>query len=403
MKSANNNVSFLFKWFCTILFVSAVVGSVSALFLVLLNAVTSFRESHIWVIALLPFAGIFIVWLYQKYGGTANKGNNLILEEYYHPKKRMPLRMSPFIILTTLITHLFGGSAGREGTAVQYGASIADQFSRFFNFTKAERRILLMCGMAAGFASLFGTPWAGAIFGMEVVRLGKRRWKGIIPILLTAHLSSVVCSLYGDLHTHYPHVEVPPAFSWATWGWIVVVGVICGLVAILFHLCGKWFSTAFRKIKWTLLRPFIGGVIIALGVYLSGSTKYIGLGIPTILEAFEQQLPTYDFLIKVLLTTLTLSAGFKGGEVTPLFFIGATLGNALFLFIPLPLVLLAALGFIAVFSGCTKTPVACCIMGMEMFGPQAVLWFATACLVSYWVSGRFGIYNSQRNRSLRFL
>ncbi len=390
------------KWFFTLLLLSIVVGSTSALFLFLLQTVTIFRETHLWIMLFLPLAGIFIVWLYNRYAGRSQKGNNLILEEYYRPREAIPFRMAPLIVFTTLITHLFGGSAGREGTAVQYGATFADQFTNLFRFSKTERRILLMSGIAAGFASLFGTPWAGALFGLELVRVGKIRWKGIAPIITVAHLSNYICGLYGHLHTVYPQVGIAPTFSWVSIAWMMLASIIFGITSILFSLSIEGCTALFNKIKLQWLRPFIGGIIILLCVYILGSTKHIGLGIPTILDAFQQQLPSYDFFIKIALTALTLSAGFKGGEVTPLFFIGATLGNALCLFIPLPMAFMVASGFIAVFAGCTKTPLACSVMGMELFGVEAALWFFIACAVSYVLSGKFGIYNSQISKKARF-
>lgn len=401
IKSVSFLVRLLFKWLLLILAISGLVGSLSAAFLYALNEVTLFRETHLWVIFLLPFAGMFIVWWYQRYGGNAQKGNNLLLEEYYYPTSAgVPWKMAPMVILTTLITHLFGGSAGREGTAVQYGGTVAAQFNKFTPLGKKDKRILLLCGIAAGFASLFGTPLAGAIFAIEVVQLGKIRWLGVGAILATALLSNWTCSLYGNLHTHYPPIgEVPTSFSIVAY--LLLAGILFGLTSILFRYTGDVCSIGFKKIKQPLLRPFIGGILIILAVCLLQTTKNIGLGIPTIIDAFQQPLPPTDFLIKIGLTALTLSAGFKGGEVTPLFFIGATLGNALAPFIPLPLALLAATGFVSVFAGCTKTPIACTVMAMELFGWQYGVFFLVTCLMSYAISGKKGIYSSQRIKNFK--
>lgn len=377
---------------------SAMVGSISAFFLWGLSTATTFREEHLWIMVFLPFAGVFIVWLYQTYGGVAQRGNNLLLEEYYRPDAGIPLRMAPMIIATTLITHLFGGSAGREGSAVQYGATIANQMRRFVRLSKTQQRILLLCGIASGFSSLFGTPLAGIIFAIEMVQLGRVRWRGLIPVVVTSFASNWVCGLYGDLHTHYPEVVELPHPSLQTFAYLAFAGLIFGLAAQLFTKCARIFDGLFKKIKRPILRPVVGGILLILAVLLLQTTRHIGLGIPVILSAFQEQLPVYDFFIKIVLTTLTLSAGFKGGEVTPLFFIGATLGNALALFIPLPLMLLAATGFVAVFSGCTKTPLACTIMAMELFGWQAGLFFLITCLISYLVSGQPGIYEAQRTQ-----
>ncbi|TDS07561.1 chloride channel protein [Sphingobacterium paludis] len=384
------------KWVLSILLISFLIGSTSALFLYALQWVTAYRDTHHWLIALLPLAGVVILWWYQRYAGAAQKGNNLLLEAYYYPRIAIPWKMAPMIVLSTLMTHLFGGSAGREGTAIQYGGTIASQCSRWLSWSKQETRILLLCGIAAGFASLFGTPWAGALFAIEVVQVGKVRWKAWIPIALTALLSNWVCGLYGSLHTHYPIVQTVPNLSLATVGHLLLASLAFGLAAKFFVFTSDGFSALFQKIKFPLLRPFIGGLTVLLIVLCLQSTKHIGLGIPTILASFDTRLLPYDFLIKIVLTAITLSAGFKGGEVTPLFFIGATLGNALALIIPLPMALLAATGFVAVFAGCTKTPIACSVMAIELFGWQAALFFITACIVSFLVSGKQGIYSMQK-------
>ncbi len=402
IKSVSPFICPLFKWLFLIMAISGLVGSLSAIFLYALQDVTLFRDTHIGVIYMLPFAGMLIVWWYQRYGGNAQKGNNLLLEEYYYPTPSgVSLKIAPMVILTTLITHLFGGSAGREGTAVQYGGTVAVQFNKFVPLGKQEKRILLLCGIAAGFASLFGTPLAGAIFAIEVVQLGKIRWRGVSAILATSLLSNWICGLYGDLHTHYPPIGEVPNWSFSIVAYLFLAGILFGLTSILFRYTGDVCSIGFQKIKQPLLRPFIGGILVILAVYLLQTTKHIGLGIPTIIDAFQQPLPPTDFLIKIGLTALTLSAGFKGGEVTPLFFIGATLGNALAPFIPLPLALLAATGFASVFAGCTKTPLACTVMAMELFGWQYGVFFLTTCLISFVISGKKGIYSSQRMKNFK--
>lgn len=389
----NKNIG---KWALAIPFIAVSVGSTSAIFLFTLQWVTNFREAHLWIMAFLPFAGILIYYWYKHDGGATQKGNNLLLEAYYTPRVDIPWKMAPMIILSTLATHLFGGSAGREGTAIQYGGAIASQCRRWLSWSKQETRVLLLCGIAAGFASLFGTPWAGTVFAVEVVQAGKIRWKALPPILLTALLANAVCGLYGDLHTHYPLLQTIPNFSFASLGYIILAAIAFGLAAKLFIYTSTFFSALFQKISTPFLRPFIGGLFVLLIVLCLQSTKHIGLGIPTIVASFDTALPPTDFLVKILLTAITLSAGFKGGEVTPLFFIGATLGNALALVIPLPLALLAATGFVAVFAGCTKTPIACSIMAVELFGWHAALFFVIACMVSFYISGKAGIYSMQK-------
>lgn len=387
---------FTLKWLLIACLVGLTAGSASAFFLVSLHWVTDYREEHVWIISLLPLAGLLIGLSYHYYGQNVVKGNNQIIDEILIPQNIISIRMTPLVLFGTLVTHLFGGSAGREGTAIQMGSSIADQFTKLFGFRTRDRKILLIMGISAGFASVFGTPLAGAVFAMEVLILGRIRYDAILPSFLAALLADYVCQhVWGVGHTLYQIPLVPP-MNPQNLLWAVFAGIIFGLAAMAFakatHFWGAFFK---RSISWAPLRPFVGGAIIALSVYLLGTTKYIGLGVPVIVDAFQEALPLYDFAAKILSTSFTLGAGFKGGEVTPLFFTGATLGNALSHFIPLPLALLAGMGFVGVFSGATNTPLACTFMGIELFGIESGLFVAIACVTAYLFSGHSGIYGSQ--------
>ncbi|MDD2984429.1 MAG: voltage-gated chloride channel family protein [Crocinitomicaceae bacterium] len=386
---------YLFKWILICLVLGVLVGSISAFFLLSLDWVTNYRESHLWIIALLPLGGLIIGLSYHYYGSSVVKGNNLLLEEFHSPKKVIPFRMVPLVLFGTLITHLFGGSAGREGTAVQIGGAIADQFTRVFKLSKRDRQIMLIAGISAGFASVFGTPLAGGIFALEVLILGRIRLDAIIPSFLAAIFANYFCESWNVSHTQYAITKVAEMTP-VNLLWSVLAGIIFGLVAMLFSKSTHFWSGLFsKKIKYPPLRPFIGGVILAIAIYSMGTSKYIGLGIPTIIDAFHVDLNSYDFLLKLLFTSFTLGAGFKGGEVTPLFFIGATLGNVLIWFIPLPMELLAGMGFVAVFAGATNTPIACTVMGIELFGIESGVFIALACSVAYFFSGHTGVYSSQ--------
>lgn len=389
------------KWLLIAAILGVVIGSASSLLLWSLDSVTNVRESHQILIALLPLAGLFIGWIYYQYGKEVVKGNNLLLEEYYRPQKRIPFRMAPLVFLGTVATHLFGGSAGREGTAVQMGGSIADQITRYTGLHQADRRVLIIVGIAAGFASVFGTPMAGVIFGLEVIVMRRPCYHAILPAVCAAYIANQTTHWWGAAHTHY-QVDLIPDLNTLYVSWAVAAGVLFGLTAMLFSRCTHFFSELFRrKIAYPPFRPMLGGAIIALAVFLTGTTKYIGLGIPTIESAFVASQNQYDFLLKILFTSFTLGAGFKGGEVTPLFFIGATLGNALTGFVPLPMALLAGMGFVAVFSGASNTPIASTVMGIELFGVESWPYLAIACLISYLLSGRHGIYSSQRFGGLK--
>lgn len=386
---------YLFKWILICLVLGVLVGSISAFFLLSLDWVTNYREIHLWIIALLPLGGLIIGLSYHYYGASVVKGNNLLLEEFHSPKKVIPFRMVPLVLFGTLLTHLFGGSAGREGTAVQIGGAIADQFTKVFKLSKRDRKIILIAGISAGFASVFGTPLAGGIFALEVLILGRIRLDAIIPSFLAAIFANYFCESWNVSHTQYAITKVAEMTP-VNLLWSVLAGIIFGLVAMLFSKSTHFWSGLFsKKIKYPPLRPFIGGAILAIAIYSMGTTKYIGLGIPTIVDAFHVDLNSYDFLLKLLFTSFTLGAGFKGGEVTPLFFIGATLGNVLIWFIPLPMELLAGMGFVAVFAGATNTPIACTVMGIELFGIESGVFIAMACSVAYLFSGHTGVYTSQ--------
>jgi len=386
---------YLFKWLIICTFLGAIAGSVSAFFLVSLDWVTAYRESHFWIIALLPVAGFIVGISYHLYGNSVVKGNNLLLEEFHTPKKIIPFRMAPLVLFGTLVTHLFGGSAGREGTAVQIGGAIADQFTKILKLSNRDRKILLIAGISAGFASVFGTPLAGGIFALEVLILGRIRLDAIVPSFLAAILADYFCKIWNVTHTHY-HIDSIVEMNPQNLLWALLAGVIFGLVSMLFSKSTHFWSDLFKKhLKYPPLRPVIGGVVIAIAVYAIGTTKYIGLGVPTIVDSFNISMNSYDFLLKLLFTSFTLGAGFKGGEVTPLFYIGATLGNALIWFVPLPIDLLAGMGFVAVFAGATNTPIACTIMGIELFGIESGVFIALACSTAYLFSGHSGVYAAQ--------
>lgn len=389
------SLKYALKWVFICSCVGIFSGLASALFLVSLEWISNYRDQNLWIIWLLPLGGLFIGLIYYYFGKDVVKGNNLILEEYENPKKIIPLLMAPMVLIGTLITHLFGGSAGREGTAVQMGSAIADQFSKVFALSKSERKTLLIIGISAGFASIFGTPLAGALFAIEVLFYSKINFKSIIPSFFTAYIAYFVVEFLEVKHTHYSIPSVPD-FSITNFGLIILVGILFGLTAMLFSKATHFFGQLFSKfIAFPPIRPLIGGAILAIAFYFIGNTKFIGLGIPVIVNSFENVSGNFDFLLKILFTAFTIGAGFKGGEVTPLFFIGATLGSVLSCFIPLPIALLAGMGFVAVFSGATHTPIACTVMGIELFGIDSVIYIGLSCVIAYFFSGSIGIYKSQ--------
>ncbi len=409
----------LLRWTACILPVSISVGLIVALFLWVLDIATAFRWQHLWLLFLLPVAGILIEWLYLKFGKNSVAGNNLIIEEIHEPGGGIPPQMTPLIFITTILTHLFGGSAGREGTAVQMGGSIAAQFAGWLKLTKEDKQILLMCGMSAGFAAVFGTPVAGAIFALEVLFIGRIKYDALIPCLIAGIIAHITCLSVGIHHTKYvinyaensfsfiPHLS----FNIILLLKIALAGILFGFASLVFARLTHFIknkSNQLITIKWLI--PVAGAILVVSISYLLGSFDYLGLGVSnpnpegiSILSAFNSGgADKFSWFWKLLLTAITLGMGFKGGEVTPLFFIGATLGNLLATISGAPVDLFAGLGFIAVFAGATNTPLACTLMGVELFGAENTIYYAAACFIAYYFSGAPGIYTSQKRRGSGF-
>lgn len=394
--------------------VAVVIGSTVALFLWLLNLAIVFRFNNPGLLYALPLAGVAIWFTYKKWGGAAEKGNNLIMEEIHTPGGGVPKRMAPLVLAATVITHLFGGSAGREGTAVQMGGSIAQFSSKQFKLNVDDTRIMLTAGIAAGFGAIFGTPLAGAIFALEVLAIGRIKYDALLACLIAAIIADQTVSAWGIKHTAY-YIDIVPAAKNALSPYfhldiLLLLKVV--LAAIAFGLTSRLFTQAVHVVKNTLnkyittqwLIPVVGGIAIIALTFVIGKPDYLSLGVDaeypgavTIPSAFHLQgADRWSWLWKTIYTAITLGSGFKGGEVTPLFYVGATLGNTLSHLLHAPVSLFAALGFIAVFAGATNTPLACTLMGVELFGGEYVLFFAIACFTAYYFSGDASIYGAQR-------
>ena len=388
---------FLLKWGLLGAWTGILAGSASALFLYTLNKATAFRETHPPLLLMLPLAGIGISLLYARWGRKVESGNDLLLERIHDPKETVPFRMAPLILIATLLTHLFGGSAGREGTAVQMGGTLANLARGPLRLTAHEQRLLLMGGISGGFGSVFGTPLAGAVFGMEVLTLGRMSYEGLIPCFMAAIVGDVVCRGWGITHEVYPVGTLPPLTP-HLWLLIALAGGLFAGAGVLFieltHAIGRVVKARIRQ-AW--LRPVLGGLLIIALTFALGTRNYLGLGLPLIAQSFTPGgVFAGAFALKILFTAITLGTGFKGGEVTPLFCIGATLGAAFAHFTGQPTAFFAALGFAAVFAGAANTPLSCILLGIELFGGQCALPLAAACFLSYLLSGHRGIYVSQR-------
>lgn len=383
------------KWTAYSSMAGLLAGVSSVIFLKLLKAATEFRSYSPIIIWALPLAGFFIGWCYYTYGREIEGGNNLVLDEIHNPRKVIPFIMTPFVLLGTVLTHLFGGSAGREGTAVQMGASLSDQISRLFDLSPSERKILLTAGTGAGFGAAIGAPWAGVIFGMEVVNVGKLRLHAWYECLISSFTAYYIAQFLNAPHTYYPQIDTFD-FNLVLILCILLAGCLFGLAARGFSIIAHYLQSLFKRyISYPPLRPFVGGMLLIFFYWLEGSYRYSGLGLEYIQEALSAEASFKDPFLKAFFTSLTVSSGFKGGEFIPLVFIGSTLGSALGILLPVSHHLLGALGFAAVFGGAANAPLACTIMAMEIFGYKIGPYAFTACFMSYYLSGNHGIYSSQ--------
>ncbi len=403
----------LAKWALLVVPSALVTGSAVALFLWSLDLVTRARWDNPWLLYGLPFAGLGMGLVYHYFGKSSDGGNNLILDQIYAPGGGVPRRMAPLILLSTLVTHLFGGSAGREGTAVQMGGSIAATFAKPLKLSDADVRVLLMTGVAAGFGAVFGTPLAGAIFALEVLVVGRIDYRAILPCFLASIVGDWTCHAWGVSHAVYRIsflADLAPEGVRAhtdllLLGKVALAAVAFGLISQLSAELTHGVQRLSRALcPYTPARPVIGGVaVIALTLAL-GTTDYLGLSVtaPTTegisLAGFftSQDVHPWAWWWKLLFTAVTLGFGFKGGEVTPLFFIGAAAGNVAGWLLGAPVDLFAALGFVAVFAAASNTPIACTVMGLELFGNTHGVYLATACLIAYFCGGHSGIYQAQR-------
>ena len=384
----------LLKWVLFALLVGLTVGFVGALFHMAIDRATAFRERSGWPLYLMPLAGVVIVWAYHVTGMSDDKGTEYIIGAV-REGRILRIRTAPLIFFGTVLTHFTGGSAGREGAALQLGGSMSNFIGRLLRLDEKNDRIITMCGMAAGFSALFGTPLAAAIMAMEVVSVGVMYYSAIVPCVLSALIAQQVALMMGVAPTAF-RVEGGPELGPVVLVQLVGLGLLCALVAILFcavmHVAPKLYG---RITANPYLRALLGGVAV-LGLSLLLGREYGGAGVGVIQSALDGQARPEAFLIKMVLTALTLAAGFKGGEIVPAFFCGATFGCFYGALLGLPASFAAAAGLVSVFCGVTNCPLTSILLAYELFGGEGLPLYALTIAVSYMLSGYSGLYHAQK-------
>lgn len=382
------------KWLVIASVTGAVGGLIGAAFHLSVDGANGLRASFPWLLWLLPAIGVLIALIYR-YTHLESEGTNAVIDSI-HLGERIPLGLVPVIFASTVLTHLGGGSAGREGAALQIGGGLGWSMGRLFRLDEKDMRLVTLCGMSALFSALFGTPLTATIFALEVISVGVVYYSGLVPCLTAALAAFGVTRLFDIAPTRFA-VEAPALSPDILWR-VAVLGVACAVMSIVFcetmHRSERLIS---RSVKNPYLRAAAGGLVIIALTYICGSTDYNGAGTAVISRAIaDGQAEPAAFLLKLVFTAITLGCGFRGGEVVPTFFIGATLGCVLGPILGIPAGFAAAVGLVALFCGAVNCPVASVILSVELFGSGGTVLFAVACAISYMLSGYTGLYSSQK-------
>lgn len=383
------------KWVIFSIIVGIIVGLCGIAFFFGLSKVTSIRLNNPWLIYLLPFGGLIIVGLYHLFKDEDDTGTNLVISAI-HSGDRLPLRMAPLIFVSTLITHLFGGSAGREGAALQLGGSIGNAIGKLFRFDEKDKHVMIMCGMSAAFSALFGTPMAAAIFSMEMVSVGVMYYTALVPCVISALVARGLATNFGVTNEFFI-IENIPAFDITNAIKISVLAILCALISILFcvtlHLSEKLYKRYFKN---KFVRIFAGGCLVILMTLLLRTQVYSSTGMEIIQKCIDGSVLPESFILKIILTALTIGAGFKGGEIVPSFCTGAAFGCLFGNLLGFSPTLCTAVGMASVFCGVTNCPITSLLISFELFGYDGMPYFLLAVSFSYMLSGYFGLYHSQR-------
>ena len=399
------NILFIVKWLFYSLILGIICGFIGALFHIAVNEVTLFRQAHDWIVYFLPVGGLFIVFLYHSVKLDHEPGTNTIIQSVRQQEK-VPVLLAPAIFLATVITHLVGGSSGREGAALQIGGSIATGIGRLFHVDKKEMSIFVMCGMSAVFSALFGTPITATLFAMEVVSVGIFYYAAFVPCLCSSLVSLFVASFFGGEVVQYPLTSVlniTPMLFIKLLLLVIVIALFSIVFVLMMHYSHKLFQKHFKN---PYQRVCVGAIVLMLLVFVFGH-NYLGAGMNIVENAIYAKVNYYDFFLKALFTAITIGCGFKGGEIVPTFFIGSTLGYTVSLFLGIDPHIGAALGLVCMFCCVINCPVTSLVLGIEIFGSQNIVAFAIVIAFGYVLSGYFSLYQAQKivysKTSLKFV
>ena len=389
------NIRYFIKWSVLALVIGSVAGAAGTLFSMGVSWATGFRLSHPSMLFFLPVSGLLIVWMYHTFHEEGNRGTNMVIDAISSNERVTPAT-GPLIFFSTILTHLGGGSSGREGAALQLGGSIGNSFGEWFKLDERDKKIAIMCGMSAVFSALFGTPVAAAIFSLEVVSIGVLYYAALVPCVFSSFLAVGIARAAGLKGEHFP-VEIIPPLHLKTVGLLVLLGILCAAVSILFCVLLHTAEHTYRKYyPDARVRILAGSVLFIALTLLSGTRDYFGSSMGLIESSIEGSVRYEAFLMKMLFTAVTLGAGFKGGEIVPTLCVGASLGCAFGEVTGFAPSLCAACGMAALFAGVTNCPITSLVIALELFGYDGMEYFSIIIAVAFALSGYYGLYASQK-------
>ncbi len=389
------NIRYFIKWSALALVIGSVAGAAGTIFSMGVSWATGFRLSHPSMLFFLPVSGFLIVWMYHSFHEEGNRGTNMVIDAISSNERVTPAT-GPLIFFSTILTHLGGGSSGREGAALQLGGSIGNSFGEWFKLDERDKKIAIMCGMSAVFSALFGTPVAAAIFSLEVVSVGVLYYAALVPCVFSSFLAVGIARAAGLEGEHFP-VEMIPALDLKAMGLLVLLGILCAAVSILFCVLLHTAEHAYRKyFPDARVRILAGSFLFIALTLLSGTRDYCGSSMGLIESSIEGSVRYEAFLMKMLFTAVALGAGFKGGEIVPTLCVGAALGCAFGEITGFAPSLCAACGMAALFAGVTNCPITSLVIALELFGYEGMEYFSIIIAVAFALSGYYGLYASQK-------